>query len=250
MISEIGTRARPEIELLLGRQIFLELQVKVRPRGAGTQRCSSGSAFDGGCAAEDCRRGSLDRQRTASSRALSSPRHDEHARPLQARRPVGPRAPGRRATLDPWRRRRPCRRASSSRSSPDCRDRLRRPGRGRGARDDLSRRSIKREAKLFALDLAVRMMDLTTLEGADTPGKVAALASKAVRPDPADRERPFGRRGLRLSEPRADGAERSGQRRQSRVGRDGLPVRPVPDRPQGGRGRAAPSSSAPTRSTW
>src|SRR5437764_8617534 len=51
---------------------------------------------------------------------------------------------------------------------------------------DLSRRSIKREAKLFALDLAVRMMDLTTLEGADTPGKVAALASKAMRPDPSD----------------------------------------------------------------
>src|SRR5438067_8053402 len=51
---------------------------------------------------------------------------------------------------------------------------------------DLSRRSIKREAKLFALDLAVRMMDLTTLEGADTPGKVAALCSKAVRPDPSD----------------------------------------------------------------
>src|SRR5216117_4201038 len=51
---------------------------------------------------------------------------------------------------------------------------------------DLSRRSIKREAKLFALDLAVRMMDLTTREGADTPGKVAALASKAVRPDPSD----------------------------------------------------------------
>src|SRR6266436_7043649 len=50
----------------------------------------------------------------------------------------------------------------------------------------LATRSIKRETKLFALDLAVRMMDLTTLEGADTPGKVAALASKAVRPDPAD----------------------------------------------------------------
>ncbi len=50
----------------------------------------------------------------------------------------------------------------------------------------LARRSIKREAKLFALDLAVRMMDLTTLEGADTPGKVAALCSKAIRPDPAD----------------------------------------------------------------
>jgi deoxyribose-phosphate aldolase len=50
----------------------------------------------------------------------------------------------------------------------------------------LAKRSIKRESKLFALDLAVRMMDLTTLEGADTPGKVAALSSKAIRPDPAD----------------------------------------------------------------
>ncbi len=50
----------------------------------------------------------------------------------------------------------------------------------------LARRSIKREAKLYALELAIRMIDLTTLEGADTPGKVAALSSKAVRPDPSD----------------------------------------------------------------
>ncbi len=50
----------------------------------------------------------------------------------------------------------------------------------------LARRSIKKDAKLFALDLAIRMMDLTTLEGADTPGKVAAICSKAMRPDPAD----------------------------------------------------------------
>ncbi len=50
----------------------------------------------------------------------------------------------------------------------------------------LARRSIKRESKLQALELAVRMIDLTTLEGADTPGKVAALCSKAVRPDPVD----------------------------------------------------------------
>src|SRR5438067_10997933 len=50
----------------------------------------------------------------------------------------------------------------------------------------LAKRSIKREAKVFALELAVRMMDLTTLEGQDTPGKVTALASKAVRPDPSD----------------------------------------------------------------
>jgi deoxyribose-phosphate aldolase len=50
----------------------------------------------------------------------------------------------------------------------------------------LGKRSIKREAKLWALDLAIRTIDLTTLEGADTPGKVAALCSKAVRPDPGD----------------------------------------------------------------
>jgi deoxyribose-phosphate aldolase len=50
----------------------------------------------------------------------------------------------------------------------------------------LAKRSIKKDAKLFALDLAIRMMDLTTLEGADTPGKVAALCSKGVRPDPSD----------------------------------------------------------------
>ena len=50
----------------------------------------------------------------------------------------------------------------------------------------LAKRSIKRDSKLQAFELAVRMMDLTTLEGADTPGKVAALCSKAVRPDPVD----------------------------------------------------------------
>jgi deoxyribose-phosphate aldolase len=55
---------------------------------------------------------------------------------------------------------------------------------------ELAKRSIKRDAKLFALELAIRCMDLTTLEGADTPGKVAALCSKAVRPDPTDRHIP------------------------------------------------------------
>src|SRR6266487_5981717 len=51
---------------------------------------------------------------------------------------------------------------------------------------ELAKRSIKKDAKLFALDLAIRCMDLTTLEGSDTPGKVAALCSKALRPDPSD----------------------------------------------------------------
>ena len=50
----------------------------------------------------------------------------------------------------------------------------------------LATRSVKRESKLAALDLAIRMCDLTTLEGRDTPGKVIQLASKAIRPDPTD----------------------------------------------------------------
>src|SRR3989441_5026689 len=50
----------------------------------------------------------------------------------------------------------------------------------------LAKRSIKKDAKVFALELAIRCMDLTTLEGSDTPGKVAALCSKAIRPDPTD----------------------------------------------------------------
>ena len=51
---------------------------------------------------------------------------------------------------------------------------------------ELAKRSIKRESKLWALELAIRCCDLTTLEGQDTPGKVAALCSKAIRPDPSD----------------------------------------------------------------
>ncbi len=50
----------------------------------------------------------------------------------------------------------------------------------------LATRSIKRDAKLWALDMAIRMVDLTTLEGADTPGKVRAMCAKARRPDPLD----------------------------------------------------------------
>jgi deoxyribose-phosphate aldolase len=50
----------------------------------------------------------------------------------------------------------------------------------------LGTRSIKTTAKAWAIDLAIRMVDLTTLEGQDTPGKVRALAAKAMHPDPAD----------------------------------------------------------------
>src|SRR5437588_10201999 len=51
---------------------------------------------------------------------------------------------------------------------------------------ELAKRSIKKESKVWALELALRCCDLTTLEGQDTPGKVAALCSKAIRPDPGD----------------------------------------------------------------
>jgi deoxyribose-phosphate aldolase len=50
----------------------------------------------------------------------------------------------------------------------------------------LATRSIKTSSKKWAIDMAISMVDLTTLEGADTPGKVRALSSKAVRPDPRD----------------------------------------------------------------
>ncbi|MER5622740.1 deoxyribose-phosphate aldolase [Streptosporangium sp. NPDC002544] len=50
----------------------------------------------------------------------------------------------------------------------------------------LGTRSIKTTAKAQAIDLAIGMVDLTTLEGADTPGKVRAMCAKALHPDPAD----------------------------------------------------------------
>jgi deoxyribose-phosphate aldolase len=50
----------------------------------------------------------------------------------------------------------------------------------------LATRSIKTTSKRWAIDTAITMVDLTTLEGADTVGKVQALCSKAVRPDPTD----------------------------------------------------------------
>lgn len=50
----------------------------------------------------------------------------------------------------------------------------------------LATRSLKKSTKLAALDLAISMVDLTTLEGADTRGRVTSLCVKAVHPDPRD----------------------------------------------------------------
>jgi deoxyribose-phosphate aldolase len=54
----------------------------------------------------------------------------------------------------------------------------------------LAKRSLKKEAKVWGLNLAISMIDLTTLEGKDTRGKVLALCQKARRPDPSDPEVP------------------------------------------------------------
>jgi deoxyribose-phosphate aldolase len=54
----------------------------------------------------------------------------------------------------------------------------------------LATRSIKTTAKAWAIDTAISMIDLTTLEGADTHGKVRSLCAKAVRPDPSDPSAP------------------------------------------------------------
>jgi deoxyribose-phosphate aldolase len=55
---------------------------------------------------------------------------------------------------------------------------------------NLSTRSIKTTSKAWALDKIISLIDLTTLEGADTPGKVRSLVAKAMTPDPSDMSTP------------------------------------------------------------
>ncbi|PZS02263.1 MAG: deoxyribose-phosphate aldolase [Pseudonocardiales bacterium] len=50
----------------------------------------------------------------------------------------------------------------------------------------LATRSIKKASKVWALETAIGMVDLTTLEGADTAGKIRGLCAKARRPEPSD----------------------------------------------------------------
>ena len=59
---------------------------------------------------------------------------------------------------------------------------------GRAA--SLGTRSIKTTAKAWAIDMAISMIDLTTLEGSDTPGKIRSLCAKALVPDPHDPSTP------------------------------------------------------------
>jgi deoxyribose-phosphate aldolase len=54
----------------------------------------------------------------------------------------------------------------------------------------LGTRSIKTTSKAWALDRIIELIDLTTLEGADTPGKVRSLVAKALTPDASDPSTP------------------------------------------------------------
>ena len=92
----------------------------------------------------------------------------------------------------------------------------------------LTRRSIKKASKVWALDLAIRMMDLTTLEGKDTPGKIRALCAKGMRPQPGDASIPHVAAICVYPTFVAEAKEAlGGFGRQGRVGRDRVPVGPV-----------------------
>ena len=98
----------------------------------------------------------------------------------------------------------------------------------------LGRRSIKTTAKREGIRIATSMIDLTTLEGADTPGKVRHLCAKAVCPDPARPEIPSCAAVCvypALVAVAARGAAR--HRRRGRLGVDRLPGRPDVARRQG-----------------
>ena len=107
----------------------------------------------------------------------------------------------------------------------------------------LSTRSIKTTAKAYALDLAISMVDLTTLEGQDTDGQGALAGRQGHAPRPVRPDLPRHGGGLRLPRHGRHGEGRAGrQRRQGRRGRDGVPQRPGRDgrqarRHQGRRGR-------------
>ena len=103
----------------------------------------------------------------------------------------------------------------------------------------------------WALDLAISMIDLTTLEGAGHAGQGARAVREGQAARPGRPDRAAGRRGLRLPRP---GARRRaggrGSRRHVAERRDRLPERPGQPGRQARRHPATPSPRAPTRSTW
>ena len=115
----------------------------------------------------------------------------------------------------------------------------------------LAKRSIKTDAKLQGIRLAVSMLDLTTLEGADTPGKVRQLAAKAVCPSPTRPEIPSC--AAVCVYPALVGVAReavAGTGVQVASVATAFPSGPEPRSRSACRTRARRSPRAPTRSTW
>lgn len=90
----------------------------------------------------------------------------------------------------------------------------------------LATRSLKHDTKRALIDVAISTMDLTTLEGADTPSRVRSLCARALRPDPADASVPHVAAVCVYSDlvPHCGRCARR-QRRARGRGRDRLPVR-------------------------
>ena len=115
----------------------------------------------------------------------------------------------------------------------------------------LGKRSIKKAAKVAGIKLAISMLDLTTLEGKDSEGKVRQLCQKAMRPQPGDPSVPHVAAVCvypNLVAIAKDALAR--QRRQGRVGRERLPGRASCPSPRSSTTRGSRSRPAPTRSTW
>lgn len=114
----------------------------------------------------------------------------------------------------------------------------------------LGTRSIKTTAKAYAIDLAISMVDLTTLEGADTPGKVRSLGAKAVLPDPTDRTTPATAAVCVYPDmvPAAKAAVAGSTVKVASVA-TAFPAGRAPS-PSSWPTSARPSPPAPTRSTW
>ena len=115
----------------------------------------------------------------------------------------------------------------------------------------LATRSIKTTAKAWAIDTAISMVDLTTLEGSDTAGKVRSLCAKAVRPGPADPSTPAVAAVCVYPDLVATAVAGAAPAAACRS-----PRWPPPSRPAGRRWRPSWSTSprrsppAPPRSTW
>ena len=112
-------------------------------------------------------------------------------------------------------------------------------------------RSIKKDSKIHALRLALSMIDLTTLEGQDTPGKVTQLCRKAVHLHDGPAGPAARRGGVRLPDDGgrgSPGARRA--RHQGRLGSYRFPERDGAAQRSSWRKPASRSTKAPTRSTW